>query len=132
MTISLEDFLTRTGAEVAGGRIILGIQGDRRTIGSIEPAFTLNEEGQQVMDELNDGVEPAVAIADAKAKTKRTKTVVHAAPGVDPATTAPAVAAAAAAVVAAQAALAAEQAASAAAAAPAPAVAPATTETPAA
>lgn len=124
MTISLEEFITRTGAEVAGGRIILGIQGDRRTIGSIEPAFMLNEEGQQVMDELNEGVAPEVAIADAKAKTKRTKTVVHAGPGVDPTSTAPAVAAAQAAVAAAQAALEAEKAAGAA--------APATTETPAA
>ncbi|TDN70403.1 hypothetical protein [Paraburkholderia sp. BL10I2N1] len=71
MSISLEDFVAKTGAEMVGGRLVLGIQEDRRIVGDAAPTFTLNEEGLLIASELEEGIAAEQAIADAKAKAKK-------------------------------------------------------------
>ena len=64
MAMTMEEFVKRTNAEVAGGNVIVGLMAERKIIASvIEGVFTLNADGQAVLAALEAG--------DPEAATKR-------------------------------------------------------------
>ncbi|MEM5400869.1 hypothetical protein [Paraburkholderia unamae] len=71
MSISLEDFLAKTNAEVVGGRIIVGMQADRMIVGETTPVFALNEDGHALLQEVLAGVAPVAATQDVATKKQK-------------------------------------------------------------
>lgn len=60
MSLSYEKFVEVTGAEVVGGRLIVGERDARRFVGSVEEGvFKLNEEGQRLQAAFEAGQDPA-------------------------------------------------------------------------
>lgn len=65
MTMPLEEFMEKTGAEMVGSRLVYGERGDRRYVGSVENGtFNLNDEGKALVSAMEAGkelssVEPA-------------------------------------------------------------------------
>jgi hypothetical protein len=65
MAITVEEFMTKTGAELVGSRLVYGERADRRYVGSIEEgSFNLNDDGKALLAALEAGtdldkVEPA-------------------------------------------------------------------------
>jgi hypothetical protein len=68
MALTAAEFIEKSGAEVVCGKLIIGVQAERNVIGSLEPTFELNEEGQAIMAELEAGIAPVQAVEDAQAK----------------------------------------------------------------
>lgn len=60
MSLSLDKFIEITGAEMVGGRLIVGERDDRRFVGSVEDGvFTLNEDGQRLQAAFEAGQDVA-------------------------------------------------------------------------
>ena len=83
MAISQDEFITQTGAELCGDRLIVGAGPKRRYVGSIEEGvFTLNDAGKEIAEIIASGgdiaaavagdEQPEVSTADTPAKVKRT------------------------------------------------------------
>lgn len=75
MGLSLEDFLKHTGAELVADNIILGVQSDRRVVGSLKNGVhVLTEEGHDIANGILEGKvkEKAIAAADVKRKARGT------------------------------------------------------------
>lgn len=58
MAMTLKEFVEKTGAEIVGGRLIVGERSDRRFVGSVEEGvFNLNAEGQELQAALEAGMD---------------------------------------------------------------------------
>lgn len=73
MAMTLKEFVEKTGAEVVGGRLIVGERSDRRFVGSVEDGvFNLNAEGQELQAALEAGMDAVeaeeVVVEDGKPK----------------------------------------------------------------
>lgn len=65
MAMTLKEFLDKTGAEIIGGRLVVGERSDRRFVGSIEDGtFTLTAEGQELQSAMEAAMEEVVADED--------------------------------------------------------------------
>lgn len=65
MAMTLKEFLEKTGAEIIGGRLVVGERSDRRFVGSIEEGtFTLTEEGQELQAAMEAAMEEVVTDED--------------------------------------------------------------------
>jgi hypothetical protein len=49
MAISIEDFIKRVGAEIVGGKLIIGEMLERRHIGTLYPTTELTDEGKELL-----------------------------------------------------------------------------------
>lgn len=72
MAMTLKEFLEVSGAEIVGGRLIVGERGDRRFVGSVEDGvFNLNAEGQELQAAFEAGMEVTEVAATEEDKPKR-------------------------------------------------------------
>lgn len=64
MSISQDDFISKTGADLVGDRLIVGSGSKRRYVGSIaDSTFTLNEEGSKIAEIIESGGDIVAACA---------------------------------------------------------------------
>ena len=69
MSLTIDQFIAATGAELAGDKLILGVASTRRFVGGLENGvFTLNAEGQAIAAEIQSGTSTAAALADVESK----------------------------------------------------------------
>jgi len=71
MAMTLDEFILKSGGELVGGRIVVGVQGDRIVVGDAEPVFVLNEDGQALLTELEAGVAAEPAVVDVATNKRR-------------------------------------------------------------
>jgi hypothetical protein len=68
MAMTIEEFVSKSGAEVVAGNVIVGIMADRKIVGAIENGtFNLNADGQAILAALEAG-KPDAATARAPKK----------------------------------------------------------------
>lgn len=67
MAMSMNEFIEKSGCEICGGNLIVGVGAARKKLGQIHPtgSFELTRFGTDVMEALEQQAEAAQAIADA-------------------------------------------------------------------
>lgn len=56
MSVSLQDFLKQSNAELVGGNIIVGTLADRRVVGeAFDGTYNLNSEGHTILRAITEG-----------------------------------------------------------------------------
>lgn len=74
MAISCNEFITATGAEICGDRLIVGEGPARRFVGDmIGGKFNLTEDGEALMEQLEAGKKGPAAVKAAAAATEKKK-----------------------------------------------------------
>jgi len=69
MAMTIEEFVEKSGAEVVGGNVIVGLMADRKIVGAIENgSFNLNADGQAILTALEAGKPDAAAARAPKKK----------------------------------------------------------------
>lgn len=64
MAISQEDFIAKSGAELIGGRLVVGVGPHRRYVGTTEEgAFSLNDAGKEIAAVIEEGGDAAAIAA---------------------------------------------------------------------
>lgn len=54
--VSLNEFVSRSGAELVGGNLIVGAMQDRRVIGEVQDGtYFLNDEGHKILRAMEEG-----------------------------------------------------------------------------
>ena len=73
MAMTIEEFVTKTGGEVVGGNVIVGIMSTRKIVGVVENGtFNLNADGQAILTALEAGKPDAAAARAPKKKATDT------------------------------------------------------------
>ena len=69
MSMTFDEFVSKSGGEICGGKVIVGWGANRRVLGAIgdDGVFSYTSEGAQVASSLALGVEADRALADAAA-----------------------------------------------------------------
>jgi hypothetical protein len=61
MAMTADEFVSKIGAEVVAGKIIVGERTGRRIIGDVYPKFELNDEGKALFTSASQDPDPAPA-----------------------------------------------------------------------
>jgi hypothetical protein len=74
MAIDIKEFMEKTGAEVVGGRVIVGLQADRRYVGEVSDGkLSLSDEGKELLDKIEADQEAEKVVAAKEAKADKAK-----------------------------------------------------------
>ena len=71
--MTAEEFIQKSGAEVVGGTLIVGIMGERKVVGTYNDTFELNTAGQALLAELEGRAPKADVDTEAAPKKSRAK-----------------------------------------------------------
>lgn len=70
--MTAEEFIQKSGAEVVGGNLVVGVMADRKVVGTYDETFELNAAGQALLAEL-EGRAPKAADEEAAPKKAKAK-----------------------------------------------------------